>query len=629
MSRSLPSKQAIVVDVPEVTQFLPPTFTYIFFTTDETSNETGNPPESLKRRPTEFFDDGTNIATFQKSLPRFVTLKFKPVILETDPDYVARQPNDLGLIRKNIDSIVLEDNFTNNEFLGVNFEPIDFDAKIYNFVSGSASASSTSTRTPVPISIFVATPAGSLATEAIKLSSITSEKVPPAFLKNAMAKPNIEGHIQKAHIFDEHEGLSLRIQFDTRLVADAIATSLFDPISSYNEDIQTLWDLARPIQAKSIAKSKSNILHHKEYDTEIRFISVKYGDETSFNDTRTTRIVGYIIDKWEIKRDGTFRNVSPPIVVENPKIGSFVDFSVKYGTEYAYAIRTIAEVKYVMPVQHSDGTVETALVTLLVSSKPTPKQYVKTFENIAPPPPVDLDFVWNYENHTLGITWSLPVNTQRDIKKFQVFRRVDVTDPFELLCLFDFNDSEFVYPDPENDFVTDNRRVKSINGSPTTFYIDEDFTRDSAFIYAVASVDAHGMTSGYSQQFRVVYDRFKNKILKTLVSPSGAPKTYPNFSIITDTFADVITGSLAKSFDLYFTPDATSVIDRKNSAAKIVQTDSSGGYYLLQLINTDIQKQHTIRIDIQDGRQIISPFAKSDLLGGIASFLQLKRDTTH
>lgn len=607
--------------MPEVLNFHPPQFTYNFFTTDEASNETGDIPESLKLKPTAFFDDSSNVITFAKHLPRYVTIQFNPVILETDPDYVARQPNDVGLIRSNLDKIVVEDNFSNDTFKGVMFQPIDFDMKLFNLVSGTAAASVPALSKPAFLP-----PGSTLAAAGEKVAGITSDSLPPSFLSRAMAKANIEGYSVKAHEDDAHEGLGLRIQFDTRIVSDAISTSLFDPLSTYNEDIRTLWESLRPVQAKSIARSKSNILHHKEYDTEVRYLSVEYGDESMFSDKRTTRIVGYIIDKWEVQSGGTFRNVLPPIVIESPKASSYVDFRVKYGTEYVYAVRAIALVKYVMPIERSDGTVETALVTLLISSRPTPKQYVKTFENVPPPPPVDIDFIWNYEDHTMGMIWSLPVNTQQDIKKFQVFRRPSINDPFELLKLFDFNDSEFVYQDPENDGVTDERRVKLTNGSPVTFFVDEDFKRDSTFIYAVASVDAHGLTSGYSQQFIVSYDKFKNRIIKKLISPSGAPKPYPNFYLTLDTFADVMVSSQKPTLDVYFTPDALDVVNRSNESTRVVQTDSSSGYYQVQIINTDVQKQHSIRVNISDRRPKVYTRAISDFISAIGTGLSTARD---
>lgn len=618
MSTSLPSKQTVVVDVPEVRDFRPPQFTYNFFTTDETHNETGDPPETLLKRPVAFFDDGSNVPAYVKRLPRYVTVTINPVVLETDPDYALRSPNDVGLIRNNIDKIVSEEHFTNGGFTGVNFEPVDFDVKIYHLVSGTAN------KVVISPTALALAPGGITRESTLKASTAATD-VPPGFLANALANPNIEGDISRAHVPDPHEGLSLRVQFDSKIAASAVATSLFDPLSTYNEDIRTLWESLRPVQTKSIAQAKADTLHHKEFDPKIQYLDVQLGDESLFTDVTPTRIIGYVIDKWETQADGTFRTVLPQIVVENPKATTFVDFSIKYGTEYAYAIRTIAEVKYLMQVEHDDGTSETGLVTLLVSSRPTPKQYVKTFESVPPPPPADLDFVWDYENHTMSLLWSLPVNTQQDIKKFQVFRRATVDEPFELIRLFDFDDSDFIYPDPENDRVTDTRRVRLEPGSPVTFYTDDDFTRSSAFIYAVASVDAHGLTSGYSQQYQVSYDRFHNKLVKRLLSPSGAPKPYPNFFLLFDTFDDVITGSMKQNVNLYFTPDALSLVDRTGHGKATVQTDRTSGYYYLQVINTDVQKLRTVRIDVEDRRPKVDPRALDHFLGGLAPMLKVGR----
>ena len=70
-----------------------------------------------------------------------------------------------------------------------------------------------------------------------------------------------------------------------------------------------------------------------------------------------------------------------------------------------------------------DNTGEVATIKILVSSKPSNKVYVNTLQLDAPPPPCDVNFIWNYETSKMMVTWSFPVTSERDIKQFQVYRR--------------------------------------------------------------------------------------------------------------------------------------------------------------------------------------------------------------
>lgn len=616
MSTSLPSKPVFIVDVPEVPAFPVPKFTYNFFTPDETSNETGNPPEFLEKRSVSYFTEVTSASKVAKRLPRYVQLRFKPAIHEQDPNYAARTPNDNGYITSNLNKIVSEDHFADKGHIGVNFEPVSFRDKMYGLVSGSSNA--------YPLEkTAMALPSSKAA--AIKVNEGTSGDVPPAFLLNAMNRPNREGNFNAGDESVTDDPLSLRTVLDTRIAASAVATSLYDPLSTFNEELQTMWEFLKPVEAKSRSVSDYRVLSHKEFDPEVKFISIQYGDDAVNSNPSATRVVGYVIDKWEMLPNGGVRAITPPIVIENPKASSYLDHSVKYGTWYAYSIRTIAEAKFAMPVELSDGSIEMALVTVLVSSRPTVKRFVRTVEVVPPPTPVDIDFVWDYENRSMTMYWAFPTNPQRDIKKFQVFRRRTIDEPFELVHLIDFNDSEHVYPDAENDRVSDSRLDRREPNSPAMFFLDEEFNRDSSFIYAVASSDAHGMSSGYSQQFRVSFDRFKNKLVKVLVSAGGAPKVYPNYFLLRDTFVDVMTGSQASSIHVYFNPDGYSVNTRTGEKKSMIETNETGGYYQLSVMNTDVQKLRTVKIDVT--RVKTSNASKNELdkfLGEIAAGLRTR-----
>ena len=62
-----------------------------------------------------------------------------------------------------------------------------------------------------------------------------------------------------------------------------------------------------------------------------------------------------------------------------------------------------------------------------------------------------------------------------------------------------------------------------------TYYIDSEFDKTKTYIYALVAVDARQISSKYSTQIRISFDKSKNKIKKEFISYAGAPKQYPNW----------------------------------------------------------------------------------------------------
>jgi hypothetical protein len=209
----------------------------------------------------------------------------------------------------------------------------------------------------------------------------------------------------------------------------------------------------------------------------------------------------------------------------------------------------------------------------------------------------------------------MPIVATRDVKRFQVLRRKSVSEPFELIREFDFDDSDVLTPRKE---VPDLSRVIKTEHSVGVF-VDEEFTKDSTFIYALCSIDAHDLTSNYSQQFVVSFDRYKNKLVKQLISPSGAPKAYPNFYLLpdigvgignTNITVDAMKDSSHKQMKIYFDPEyltvkeASGLWSSRGKALRLIDTTSSDSLYKLQIINVDRQKSQVLDIKIEDLRTL-------------------------
>ena len=86
------------------------------------------------------------------------------------------------------------------------------------------------------------------------------------------------------------------------------------------------------------------------------------------------------------------------------------------------------------------------IIKSLISSRASRLDKVKCIERVPPPPPADIEFYMGLYPEENGAHVELPTNPQRDIKRFQIFRRSSVDDPFELLVEYDFDDSEIPTP---------------------------------------------------------------------------------------------------------------------------------------------------------------------------------------
>ena len=209
------------------------------------------------------------------------------------------------------------------------------------------------------------------------------------------------------------------------------------------------------------------------------------------------------------------------------------------------------------------------------------------------------------------LNWQFPLNPQRDIKRFQIFKRLSISEPFTLVCEYDFDDSE-IRTEPVEKASS---RVLYRLRSPKLDFIDIDYEKEEKAIYAIATVDAHGFGSSLSAQIEVRYNYFKNKIETKVISGEGAPKPYPNLLLENDAFSDAIKISGYDRMTVFFDPEYYRVvktqIKRKKSASRsgkmpeekdlnflVVNPDKAT--YKIQILNIDIQKDQLVDIKIAD-----------------------------
>lgn len=590
MTISLPSKRVAIVDAPEVENFSAK-FIYKFFTIDEELNDSGTtPPDFIEKRAAERFDTNfLDSRNFNRFTPRYVRFEWRPNPAGNRPD-MARTIS----IASNISKIHSEETFITDNFTNVFFQDQGQDDRISYFIRRAIEEakddldgdSETYDGSPLDLSKYLHRNTTSAVTGDFLAKHFTGlRRSGVKFLDDSAQSQITQTVLQRV------KNVRTRTQLNNKLLATMLKTTKENVVNIFDTEMAALLPQAENIQQRAIAQEAASTLSADEYDFEIvDIVDYRTIDPGSFDST--VQVVGYIIDKTEYTDNGPISRA--PIIVESPRAGSTADLKIKYGAKYGYTVRSIVLVE--VSAQDED-TNNVIAVTFLVASKNSPEIVVDCSEAVPPPSVADLSIDWDFDKDKPRLLWAFPNNPQRDIKYFQIFKRTSIEEPFTLLKMYDFNDSQT--PANSNEDV-DPILIEKMS-SPKNYYIDYDFNREESAIYAICTVDAHGFSSNFSIQFEVRFDRFGNKLVKKLVSLAGAPKPYPNFYLQRDAFVDTIRSSGAKLLRVVFNPEYTKLVDKDKNDLRLIRTDP-GSKYTLQLLNVDLQQQSTVSIQIDDRR---------------------------
>ncbi len=589
MTNSLPSKKVAIVNAPEVTDFSA-AFAYNFFTPDERLNESGSSvPKFLSSQQSDSFTSSfISDRNFQVKVPRYVKLSWKPV-----SSVEERAGKDVS-VKKNFGKIHNEQNFNLNDFTNFDLQDTSADQRLSFFLRRAleeVQKGYAPTATPEsPLDV------------AQTLNSLTQAEIGSSFLASILVNLNSLGvkFINKQNreviantLAKQIQKTKVRSMFNNKVIKKILLTATENPVGLFEDEAEVIIAEAEQMQRRAIETESSTVLSDREFDLEIvEYIGIRNIDSpAAFNPTVET--IGYIIDKQEILSKGN-SVVKNPIIIENSLSSTTADLEVKYGSTYSYKIKSVVFVE----VQAQDfETDELVAISFLMCSQQSESQVVRCEESVPPPCVADFNIAWDFKNTAARLTWSLPPNSQRDIKHFQIFRRSDITEGFELIKQFSFDDSiqKSVFnetPDPA--------LIETLS-SPKTYFLDGEFDKNSKFIYAICSIDAHGMSSGYSMQLEVSFDKFKNRMNKKLISVAGAPKAYPNMYLNQDAFVDTIKDSGHSEMEVIFNPEYLEVVDSFGNNLELVKS-SSDSVYKLSIINIDLQTQETVDIKITDKR---------------------------
>jgi hypothetical protein len=554
---TIPSKQVAIVDVPEVSVFNA-VFQYSFF------------------EPRERVDIAQR--TPRGNAPRVVKLSWNPVSVGNRTNVNRRVAFDSGVrVSRLLDKVVPEDRFSAGVFIPYNaFQGDDF-GEIRTALSLNTKANEG--KTPLEASRT--------------LNDNSEEQVEPQVIVNTLMKPENYGLI-----FGSDNSVAQNARTNTQLNSKLIADVMFSSLrrgkaAAFTSEMFGALSQARQIQREGAERFDSSQVSISEYQLNIpNSVTTFQVDPVTYDPYMET--IGYIIEKKLLKPSGTV--ALNPIVIDSADIDKVEDLGIRYGESYLYAIRTVA---YVELLSQNDNE-QYVITGFLVSSKPTALPPVLCVETVAPPWPVDFRLLWDYDLRSIRLSWGFPVNSQRDIKGFQVLYRETIEQPFQLLRYFDFDDSVIKTPLLEQYIAPE---LREVSNGPVCNFTHLGIEKG---IYAICSVDAHGLSSNYSMQLEAWFDKSANKIQTKLISVAGAPKAYPNFYLNSDTFVDLMKFEGHNNIDLYFSPEFLKVFDHRGEDVGVLAVASDSinetvqPHYELNLINVDNQKPQTVRVSLRN-----------------------------
>ena len=332
-----------------------------------------------------------------------------------------------------------------------------------------------------------------------------------------------------------------------------------------------------------------------------------YTSETTTTSYRSV-LVGYIIEKIEVKEEEIIEY--PAIVVSGANLNPVKDIHVNYGSMYKYRVRAVfmRESAAIFSESGRSGTAR----FLVAGSGESAEFFVPCIEDVPPPPPADLRATYDYEKGAVRLTWSLPVNSQRDIKYFQIFRRQDVDSPFRLLHVIDFDDSG-IKDVPRETYPSS---IVSQVDIVQCYYFDV-VPPEKEFIYAVCCVDAHTLSSGYSIQLGTIFSRSRNALMTRVISRSESPKTYPNMYINEDAFSDVVRVSGSKKIVTFLDPELLTVVHPNGTTENLVEDMT----FTISLINED--SCLTDKVVLTTSKYVSSPYVSASILTDASSAITL------
>lgn len=593
---SLPSLPVTSIDLPEIKEFNYD-FVYNFFTTDELTNANittlANP----------------NTVEFSKNVPRYVKLSWSKVIVASAE---KSRTDFIGIsIQKNAAKVIDEEDFYVKAFSNFQQQETNFVTQTQSYMSRLYEQLNYNRRNASLNDAYKA------------IHESTPELLSQEFISKYLnyAQSNATRTSQESSSpIDDMQMKNIVVPVIKKIYGTMLHEKLLnDSLTPLNKNI--IDAVAQKFEDQASVRDYANRFNGSQYDLTLQTpVSTKVEDVNT-NNNFAYEATGYIIDRYRMENSSLVEKKT--FYIENPETNELFDTEILYNQKYVYNIKVVTAIQTLAfdPEQKINF-----VGTYLVAGKVMRTVANCVDENPAQPP-TDFFIQWDYSLKKLVLSWNFPNDIRRHIKYFQVFRRKNVGSvrpaqlPFELVKMYDFNDlqqaSGVIYNIAGNVFkfvngedaidmsvVTRVDDLKNLSVVTPTCFIDEEFNKEDYYIYAVAAVDAHGITTNYSNQIGVKFNVQRNTIGRVDISEPGAPKPYPNLYLNKDTFIDTIKNEGYSQVTVVFNPEYID-LQRQSGEDLNVLRYGPDNFYRLQLINTDLQQDQFIDIKITDERTTV------------------------
>ena len=522
----------------------------------------------------------------RKKYARQVELNFSPLSAAIPDSAVLSEillsdREKVRLLNKNKRKILSETDFGNSKFMSIQLQ--DHNA------STSLLASVESTLLQKKIDTHALSPLETV----LKYASETTENVDGQKILDSVNVDDLNeysavdpttGRLFEVAKAGDVNKLTFNMIVSERFVGDIASSAIQTPLSPAAKMLSCTANNLIDIQERMRKQQSSRSIRTSDFvETYKPIQQEKIGIDDVFIGGNT--VMGYHIRKTKTSAP----NKVTDIFVTNPNAINYVDTRVAYGIQYNYSISVVYLVRL---FAYRKGQVIAA--DILIESRESPSINILCTEAVPPVAPDALRF-YMLQNQGLTVEWDFPFNPSEDIKRFQIFRRGSIHEPFTLIGELDFDDSTVLTKRSEKvyDFLTEKL------SSPRVYFSDLDFTVNSDFIYAVCSVDAHDLSSPYSEQFRVRFDKFEAKLQVDFISEKNAPKPYPNFVLRSQLTEDCIRDSNHSSLSCYFDPEYLQVVNSSGENLDFLQTSRSEVSYKLQLMHLNFQQSIVADINVK------------------------------
>jgi hypothetical protein len=593
---SLPSLPVTSIDLPEIKEFNYD-FVYNFFTTDELTNA----------NITTLADPNT--VEFSKNVPRYVKLSWSKVIVASAE---KARIDFIGIsIQKNAAKVIDEEDFYVKVFSNFQQQETNFVTQTQSYMSRLYEQLNYNRRNASLNDAYKA------------IHESTPELLSQEFISKYLnyAQSNATRTSQESSSpIDDMQMKNIVVPVIKKIYGTMLHEKLLnDSLTPLNKNI--IDAVAQKFEDQVSVRDYANRFNGSQYDLTLETpVSTKVEDVNT-NNNFAYETTGYIIDRYRLQNSSLVEKKT--FYIENPETNELFDTEILYNQKYVYNIKVVTAIQTLAfdPEQKINF-----VGTYLVAGKVMRTVANCVDENPAQPP-TDFFIQWDYSLKKLVLSWNFPNDIRRHIKYFQVFRRKNVGPvrpaqlPFELVKMYDFNDlqqaSGVIYNIAGNVFkfvngedaidmsvVTRVNDLKNLSVVTPTCFIDEEFNKEDYYIYAVAAVDAHGITTNYSNQIGVKFNMQRNTIGRVDISEPGAPKPYPNLYLNKDTFIDTIKNEGYSQVTVVFNPEYIDLQRQSGEDLNILRYGPDN-FYRLQLINTDLQQDQFIDIKITDERTTV------------------------